>query len=279
MVATSLGTLVTYNPWSIRPTTLLDEVAARFHDLAIHHVAVVDAQRHVIGMLSETDLLRARQSQRMALTGGGVHDTDDAPVVFARDCMSRQVWSIGPDADFRKALALILNHQIHALPVISDERLVGMVTSRDFLREFSYGELPGSREPAANLLRGIPPQPIAPALSLDEALLTMHERGVSCLAVAERDRPVGIVSQRDIIREKYRQEEQAEYHPEMPLDGTVLSVKSQSPPVRSGQRLHEAAAAMIAQGLSAVTVVDQSNRLLGLITEDDLLRVLYDALA
>jgi CBS domain-containing protein len=279
MTVASLGTLVTYNPWSIRPTTLLDEVAARFHDLAIHHVPVVDSDRRVIGMLSETDLLRARQSQRMALVGGGVHDTDDAPVVFARDCMSRQVRSIGPDADFRKALALLLDNQIHALPVIRDQRLLGMVTSRDFLREFSYGELPGSREPAANLLRGTPPQPIATGTSLDEALLIMHERGVSCLAVAEGDRPSGVVSQRDIIREKYRQEEQAEYHPEMPLDGTVSSVKRQSPPLRSGQRLFEAAAAMIAQNLSAVTVVDQLNRLLGLITEDDLLRVLYDAVA
>jgi CBS domain-containing protein len=279
MAATSLGTLVTYNPWSIRPTTLLDEVAARFHELAIHHVPVVDGERRVIGMLSETDLLRARQSQRMALVGGGIHDTDDAPVVFARDCMSRQVWSIGPDADFRTALALLQDHQIHALPVISGDRLTGMVTSRDFLREFSYGVLPGSREPAANLLRGIPPQPILPGTSLDNALLIMHERGASCLAVAEGDRPIGVLSQRDIIREKYRQEEQAEYHPEMPQDGTVSSVKRTSPPIRSGQRLFEAAAAMIAENLSAVTVVDQSSRLLGLIAEDDLLRVLYDALA
>ena len=41
----------------------------------------------------------------------------------------------------------------------------------------------------------------------------------------------------------------------------------------------EAAAAMVEHGLPAVAVSNQSNRLLGLITEDDLLRVLYDAQA
>jgi CBS domain-containing protein len=41
--------------------------------------------------------------------------------------------------------------------------------------------------------------------------------------------------------------------------------------------LCEAAAAMVEHGLPAVTVVNQSNRHLGLITEDDLLGVLYDA--
>ena len=45
MSGTSLGTLVTYNPWSIGPTALLDDVAARFDELRIHHVAVVDAER------------------------------------------------------------------------------------------------------------------------------------------------------------------------------------------------------------------------------------------
>src|SRR4051794_13709278 len=89
MSSTNLGTLITYNPWSVGPTALLDDVAARFEELRIHHVAVVDAERRVIGMLSETDLLRARQTQRLALIGGNISDTDEAPLIFARDAMVR----------------------------------------------------------------------------------------------------------------------------------------------------------------------------------------------
>src|SRR5947208_13125528 len=114
MTKTSLGTLITYNPWAVGPTTLLDDVAERFDELGVHHVTVVDGERRVIGMLSETDVLRARQSRRAVLVGSGVSDTDDAPLVFARDAMTREVVSIEPTADFRAALRLLLERQIHA---------------------------------------------------------------------------------------------------------------------------------------------------------------------
>jgi CBS domain-containing protein len=279
MSGTSLGTLVTFNPWTVGPTALLDEVAARFTELAIHHVPVVDADRRVIGMLSETDLLRARQSRRAVLIGSSLSDTDDAPLVFARDVMSRQVVSIPPTADFAQALALQLDRQIHALPVVDQDRLVGLICSRDFLREFSYGELNCSRDPVSRLLQGPAAPPLAPDATLDEALLAMHEAGVACLAVAQGDCPIGVLSQRDIVREKCRVEEQAEYFQEMRPAETVVRVVRNSPAIRSGQRLCEAAAAMVEHALPAVTVVNQSNRLLGIVTEDDLLRVMYDALA
>ena len=279
MSGTSLGTLVTYNPWSIGPTALLDDVAARFDELRIHHVAVVDAERRVVGMVSETDILRARQSRRTVLVGAGASDTDDPPLVFARDVMSRDILSISTTANFHDALDLLLQRRIHALPVVDGNRLVGMVSSRDFIREFSYGELPGTREPVSSLLTAKPIEPLAPDATLDDALLAMHEAGVSCLAVAQGDCPVGVVSQREIVREKCRLDDQAEFHQEKRLSSPLVKVTRNSPPIRSGQRLCEAAAAMVDYSLPAVTVVNQSNRFLGLITEDDLLRVLYDAQA
>jgi CBS domain-containing protein len=279
MSGNSLGTLVTFNPWTVGPTALVEEIATRFTELGIHHVPVIDADRHVIGIVSETDLLRARQSRRAVLVGNGLSDTDEAPLVFARDVMARQVVSVPLTADFADALALQLDRQIHALPVVDDNRLVGMICSRDFLREFSYGELDCTRSPVSSLLRGTAAASLAPETTLDDALLAMHETGVACLAVAQGDCPLGVVSLRDIVREKCRVDEQAEYHQEMPAHATVVRILRNSPPIRSGQRLCEAAAAMVEHTLPAVTVVNQSNRLLGLVTEDDLLKVMYDAVA
>jgi CBS domain-containing protein len=276
MAATNLGTLVTYNPWSVGPTVLLDDVAARFEELRIHHVPVVDAERQVIGMLSETDLLRARQKQRMALVAGAGAETEDSPVVFARDGMSRDVVFVSPKSSFAEALRLLLDRHIHALPVVEEGKLVGVISSRDFLREFSYGEMECACEPISQLLRARGPEPLEPDATLDEALLAMHEAGVTCLAVAQGNCPLGMVAQRDIVREKYHLEAEASA-PNRPAN--ILRVTRNSPAIRSGQRLCEAAAAMVDHGLPAVTVVNQSNRLLGLVTEDDLLRVLYDAQA
>ncbi len=280
MSATNLGTLITYNPWAVAPTAVLDEIATRFAELRIHHVPVVDAERRVIGIISDTDLLRARQLNRKVLVGSGGDDTGEAPRVFARDVMARQVVSISKTGNVRDALALLLKRHIHMLPVVDGDRLVGVISSRDFLREFSYGEMPGSREPVSSLLSGKPPEALPPDATLDEALLAMQETGVNCLVIGQGDCPIGVVSQRDIVREKCHLEDREEYRLDgRPVGGGLLQIARNSPAIRSGQRLWEAAAAMLDHALPAVTIVNQSNRLLGLITEDDLLRVMYDALA
>jgi CBS domain-containing protein len=279
MSETSLGTLITYNPWAVGPTTLLDDVAERFGELGVHHVTVVDGERRVIGMLSETDLLRARQSRRAMLVGSGVLDTDDAPLVFARDAMTRDVISIRPTDDLRAALRILLERQIHALAVVEEQRLVGMVSSRDFLREFSYGDLPASRQPVAASLPASSPQTLAPDATLDEALLMMQETGVTCLCVAMGETSTGIISQRDIVRAKCRVEERADFHPQMRPMPAVRTAARSSPLLTDNQLLFEAAALMLEHSLPAAAVFNDANHLLGLITEDDLLRVLYDALA
>jgi CBS domain-containing protein len=280
MSGATLGTLVTFNPWTVGPTAALDDIAARFDELHIHHVPVVDGERHVLGMISETDLLRAKQAKRSVSMSGGAGNMAHAAAHLAREAMTRDVVSIATTTEFREALGLLLSRRIHVLPAVEGGRLVGLISSRDFLREFSYGELPGSREPIASLLRGKPPEPAVPDTTLDEALLLMQETGVNCLVIGQGDCPIGIVCQRDIVREKCRLEEQDQADHQAPRRaGTLLQITRNCPPIRSGHRLCEAAAAMIDHSLPAVTIVNQSNRLLGLITEDDLLRVLYDALA
>jgi len=277
MSASSLGTLVTYNPWSVPPHILLEDVAARFEELGVHHVPVVDDERRVIGMLSETDLLRARQSRRAVLVTAGAAETDDTSFVVARDVMSREVISISSMTSFAEALGLLLDRHIHALPVVDGERLVGVISSRDFLREFSYGEIDCTREPISRLLKSQPPDLQEPDATLDEALLAMNESGTDCLPVGQGGCPLGVLARRDIVREKCRLSE--EILPGKPPTASILRIVRNSPAIRSGQRLCEAAAAMIERGLPAVTVVNQSNRFLGLVTEDDLLKVLYDAQA
>ena len=79
-------------------------------------------------VLLSSDLLRARQAQRVVLVCSGISDTGDAPPVFARDCMSREVFTIPPTAELAAALSLLLDRQVHALPVVAEGRLVGMVT-------------------------------------------------------------------------------------------------------------------------------------------------------
>jgi CBS domain-containing protein len=272
----TLGTLITYNPWAVRAETTLDEVASQFDLLGVHHVPVVGDDRRLIGMISETDLLRARQQRRAVTVGaGGPEEVDSQPELVA-DVMSRELVIAGPDDSPRQVLQVLLAHRIHAIPVVRAGSLIGMISSRDFLREFSYGELPFSREPVSKYLKPAPWEPLAPDTRLDEAYLAMQEVGANCLAVAQGECPLGLVSQRDIVRARCVAMEEAgeELLPtQLP---PVVRIMRRATPIRPGQRLFEAALVMVQEDLPAAIVINQANRLMGLITEDDILRVMHD---
>jgi Mg/Co/Ni transporter MgtE len=50
-----------------------------------------------------------------------------------------------------------------------------------------------------------------------------------------------------------------------------------APPVKPGQRMFEAAVVMVQEDLPASVVINQANRLMGLVSEDDVLRAMHDA--
>jgi CBS domain-containing protein len=191
--------------------------------------------------------------------------------------MSRQVRTISAQSSAHEALQLLVENRFHALPVVDGERLVGIISSRDFVREFSYGEMPASRDLIVTRLAAVS-QTIEAEATLDEAFLAMHDSGVSGLAVLSEGLPVGVVSQRDILRARLSFEEDGAgvFAAEPP---TVARIVRTSPAIRPGQRLCEAAAAMVEQSLPAVTIVNQASRLLGIVTEDDILQVMYDGSA
>jgi CBS-domain-containing membrane protein len=272
----NLETLITYNPWSVRPETPLGEITERFASLGIHHVPVVNDDRQLVGMVSETDLLRARQQRRAVTVGCGGPEETDPGAETAADVMCRKLVMAGPQDSPRQVLQVMLAHRIHALPVVNHGRLTGLITSRDFVREFSYGELPCSRETVSKFLRP-PADPLEPDTRLDEAFLAMQEIGVNCLAVAQGGCPLGVVTLRDIVRARCEAMEAAGEDLLPTQLPAVLKIMHRAPPVRPGQRLFEAAVVMVQEGLPASVVINQANRLMGLVNEDDLLRVMHDA--
>lgn len=59
----------------------------------------------------------------------------------AGDIMIREVFTTEPDAPLERAADILLEHRIHRLPVLEQGRLVGMLTSLDFVVLFASGQL------------------------------------------------------------------------------------------------------------------------------------------
>jgi len=90
----------------------------------IRHVLVEDEQHRLVGLVSHRTLLR-HMAERAEAPEGGV------PV---KEIMVEDPISVSPDRPTLEAVEMMREHQIGALPVVREDRLVGIITERDFIQ-------------------------------------------------------------------------------------------------------------------------------------------------
>ena len=96
----------------------------------IRHFPVVEDDE-VVGVVSQRDLYRA--SLGTVMQYGEKAQRAFLESVAVKEVMADPI-AIGPDATVRDAARLMLEHKIGCLPVLEDNRLVGIVTETDMLQ-------------------------------------------------------------------------------------------------------------------------------------------------
>lgn len=102
--------------------------------LEISGLPVVDAERQIVGVLSQIDLIRAL---RRGL------DLRTTPV---ERLMQPYTKFVTPETDIDTAIDIMDQWQIHRLPVCRDGRLVGIITRGDVLRILLFATRPTQTE-------------------------------------------------------------------------------------------------------------------------------------
>ncbi len=99
----------------------------------VRHVPVVDRHRRVIGIVSRGDILRASLSS-VDDHFSEVERKQYLTQVHVAAVMHQHVLTIDPDALVQEAAGLLRRTRIGCLPVVEEDRLVGIVTPYDLLR-------------------------------------------------------------------------------------------------------------------------------------------------
>jgi CBS domain-containing protein len=218
----------------------------------------------------------------------------DVPTATVGDVMTRDVVSVHPDTPLPEVVGAVLDRDFRALPVVDAEaRLVGIITNGDLVSRGGLsarlellaalgqsGALPSEveRRTAAEIMTA-PVVSIAPDTPLREAVHVMADKRIKRLPVIDAaGRLVGILSRVDVLRTMGE-----DYHAPAPAAAPAAPARSEParligelmrtdvPVVRADAQLGEVLDSVTSTRLNRALVVDTERRVLGVISDADLL--------
>jgi CBS domain-containing protein len=138
--------LMTTNVLTIGPEAPIRDVAAMLVEHRISGLPVCDIEGHVVGIVSEGDILYKEHDPREARTGGPLGWIVDGSPNFAGyrkaaaltsgKAMTSPAITITPGATVAEAARVMSERGVNRLPVVDEGRLVGIVTRTDLVRAF-----------------------------------------------------------------------------------------------------------------------------------------------
>lgn len=140
----TVGQFMTTDLFTVRPDDLVDLVACVMDWRHVRHVPVEDENGHLLGLVSHRDLLHL-------LAQGTVNK---AEAMTVKNIMTPHPVTATPQTTTLAAIALMRQHNVGCLPIVENEKLVGIITAYDFLRlsaELIERQLqePGAQEPVS----------------------------------------------------------------------------------------------------------------------------------
>jgi CBS domain-containing protein len=121
---------------AVRQHATFKDIAAVLREQRVSAFPVVNDGNHVIGVVSEADLLAKEALRDVApsVSGGMVRHHDEFKAVTAAELMTAPAVSVGPYDTVARAARLMYGRHVKRLPVVGpDGLLIGIVTRSDIL--------------------------------------------------------------------------------------------------------------------------------------------------
>lgn len=109
-----------------------------------------------------------------------------------------RLWTISPEASVFEAIQLMAEQNTGALLVLSGERLIGIVSERDYTRKVAL-KGKNSKETKVREIIDTPPVSVTPSHTVEECMKLMTTKRVRHLPVLDGEKLVGIVSIGDLV--------------------------------------------------------------------------------
>jgi CBS domain-containing protein len=109
------------------------------------------------------------------------------------------VWSVSPEDSVFEAIRLMADKGVGALVVIADDRLVGIISERDYARKVIL-QGRSSREAKVKDIMTSPVFSVGPDYTVDDCMRIVTTKRIRHLPVVQGEKLIGVVSIGDLVR-------------------------------------------------------------------------------
>jgi CBS domain-containing protein len=116
------------------------------------------------------------------------------------------VHTIGPTASVFEAVKLMADKNIGALVVLENDKIIGMISERDYARSIVLMARSSKTTPVRKIMRS-PVMYVLPDQTNEQCMALMTEHRLRHLPVVEHDRLVGLISIGDLVKDVISEQE------------------------------------------------------------------------
>ncbi len=145
---------------TLKPKDSLRDIAKKLSENNISGAPVVDSAHHVVGIVSEADILATIKkhqkeikmvyiSPSMGMVGLSFREKpvdkkteevfSELGNITAQEMMIKDVITVAPDDELQVVVEIIAKDKINRVPVVKNGKLVGIITRGDIIRAMSTG--------------------------------------------------------------------------------------------------------------------------------------------
>lgn len=247
----SLRKIFTSKVISVTPDTPVSEAVSLMEKNKISCIVVVQDKKPV-GIFTERDFVIA------------VHRQNHLNSKEIRELMTSQPITANIDTNIYEAYSLLeMNRIRHLIVVDSNGDLAGVITQSDIMKNLGLEYFVEIKNISKIMTKNV--VTVGKDFLLRNAISRMAEYSISCIVVEEDRCPVGILTERDVVRL---------FRAGVDIDSLTIE-EVMAYPVRtisSNAPVHEAARIMNKEKIRRLVVVDKEGKIAGLITQSDIIK-------
>jgi CBS-domain-containing membrane protein len=122
---------MTADPYTLRQTDSINDAWEVMIGKHVRHIPITDDEDHVVGLVTQRDVLAATDPGAIREAKSASHEVRSD--ITLSEIMIRDVTVIHKEDSLRKAALYLQTHKYGCLPVVVDDRLVGIITDSDFI--------------------------------------------------------------------------------------------------------------------------------------------------